>query len=870
MARPRDSSTDGQSSSSPGGQGTLIACDRRLSPEELRWRCDPSELPFETTEEVEPLVGTIGQERAASALALGLEMEPAGFNLFVAGSSGTGRTSATRTFVEQIARTRPTPGDWCYVHNFKDPSCPAAIGLPPGQGTQFAQDMDALIEAARRAISRAFRTPEYRQRRDEIHQAMEQRREQLVQSAMEQARAQGFALSITPVGVAAVPLVEGRPITAEEYERLAEEPRRALREQSERLVAATVEVLDQVQSLEKEAHAQIAELDRQAALFALGPLVRERQANYREHAKILEHLNRVQDDIVARLDEFRREAEGGAEPTAGDEHREHLAEELEWLGRERVLERYRVNVLVDNRDLASAPAVFEPNPTYYNLVGRIEYHVRLGTMVTDFRMIKSGALHRANGGYLVVQALDLLASPFTWDALKRTLRTGQIRIETLGEQVSLVPTTTLRPEPIPVDVKVILIGPPFLYYLLYFVDEDFRKLFKIKADFDVEMARTPEHLAQYCAFVCRQVQEQRLRHFHRSAVARIAEHGARLAEHQGRLSTRFSQIADLAAEASHWAAKADSRYVLAEHVDRAIEQKTYRSNLIEEKIQQLIDEGTIFIDTTGARLGQVNGLSILDLGDYYFGRPVRITAQAAFGGEGVVNVEREARLSGRLHNKGFLILTSFLSARYAQDKPLALAARITFEQTYDEIEGDSASSTELYALLSCLADLPLRQDIAATGSVNQHGEIQPVGAATRKIEGFFDVCKAKGLTGRQGVILPEANGRHLMLREEVVEAVRAGQFHVWAVRTIDDGIELLTGVPAGQRQPDGTWEAGTVNDRVDRRLREYAEHLKSFARGLERPELAERPPAAIGPRTPRVLRWVHRLRQLTSFQSLGR
>lgn len=565
---------------------------------------------------------------------------------------------------------------------------------------------------------------------------------------------------------------------------------------------------------------------------------------------MVEYLGRVLDDMVERVDELRRHAL--AEPSAATEQPSSLAEQLANLGRDGPIDRYRINILVDNQGADGAPVVFEPNPTYYNLLGRIEYQARFGATVTDFRMIEPGALHRANGGYLVLQALDVLTNPFAWDALKRALRTGEIRIENMGEQLAPIPVATLRPEPIPLAVKVVLIGPPALYYLLYFNDEDFRKLFTVKADFDVELARTAERLGQFAGFVSRQIREQGLRHFDRGAVARVVEHGARLAEHQGKLSAEFKQIAELVAEASYWAAKDASQYVLAEHVERAIAQKSYRSNLVEEKLRQLVDEGTLFIATTGERVGQVNGLSILDVGDYNFGQPVRVTAQTAVGADGVINIEREARMSGRLHSKAFLTLTSVLTARYGQDKPLALAARISFEQTYDEVEGDSASSAELYALLSCLADLALRQDIAVTGSVNQHGEVQPVGGVTRKIEGFFAVCRLRGLTGDQGVLIPAANLPHLMLRAEVVAAAQAGRFHVWAVRTIDEGLEILTGVRAGARQPDGAWEAGTVNDRADRRLRDYAARLQAFSRPVERGEPAERAPAEIGPRSPRV------------------
>jgi lon-related putative ATP-dependent protease len=825
-----------------------------LPPETLRWQADPSQLPFETTAEVEPLVGVIGQQRAVEALAFGLDMRLAGFNVFVSGPVGTGRTTTTQTYVASVAETKPTPGDWCYVHNFRDPYRPIALGFPAGRGREFARDLEDLVQTARREIPRAFESPEYRQRREEIHRTMEQERDRIVQELAERARRQGFALSITPLGIVTVPLVDERPMTREEFQALPPEERRRREEESEKLTAELGEVLRRVRLMEKEAHERMAQFDKQAAAFILGPIVRDLREKYRGNPKVVDYLERVQEDIVEHLAEFRRgeSVEESAEPPADErDRRERLLDELERLGRERIFERYQANVLVDNATLKGAPVVFEPNPTYYNLLGRIEYHVRLGATTTDFHMIKPGALHRANGGYLILDALQLLTSPFAWDALKRALRTREVRVENIGEQFTLIPTATLRPEPIPLDVKVVLIGPRLLYYLLYFYDEEFRKLFKVKSDFDVEMDRTPEHVMGYAAFVSRQVREQGLRPFHRSAVARLAEHGARILEHQGKLTTRFIDIADLVAEANHWAGEEGSDVVRAEHVNRAIAARERRSNLLEEKVKELIEERTIFIDSTGARTGQVNGLAIIDLGDYLFGRPVRVTAQTSLGTEGVVNIDREARLSGRIHNKAFLILSSFLQARYAQDKPLALVGRITFEQSYDEIEGDSASSTELYALLSSLADLPLRQDVAVTGSINQLGEVQPVGGVTRKIEGFFDLCRMRGLTGQQGVIIPKANVKHLMLRDDVVEAVRQGRFHIWAVETVDQGVEILTGVPAGRRRADGTWEEGTVNARVDRKLQEYAERLKRFGRGIERVERAVEP-AEVGPRAPRV------------------
>jgi predicted ATP-dependent protease len=831
--------------------------DLRVPPERLRWFCDPAELPFETTERLRPQDGAIGQERGISALEFALEMESPGFNLFIAGPSGTGRTTTARTYAERQAARRPVPDDWLYVYNFERPDHPLSLRLPAGAGARFRDDMAELVKSVREQARRTFESREYRNLREDIRRKLEEQRRHLIEGLSQRAKKRGFAVSFTPMGAVIVPLSADRPMNSEEVERLPEAERDRLRERGEEFSPVISETLDQIRRMERDTHGAIAEQDARVARNAIAPLIREFQDKYREQPRVVEYLNWVQEDLIAHTGAIRVEVgdeeEACEKPRQSNVSLETIMAEFE---RESIWDRYAVNLIVENRpEAAGAPVVFEPNPTYYNLLGRIEYRALFGAMVTDFRMIKAGALHRANGGFLLLNAVDVLSNPFAWDALKRQLRTGHIRIENIGDQFTSAPMATLQPEPIPLKLKAMLIGPPLYYYLLYFLDEDFPELFRVRADFDTEMARTAEHLARYAAFVHSQVQELGLLHFHRDAVAKVAEYGARLTEHQGKLSARPRQVSDLVAEASYWASVDGQPYVRARHVARAMSERIYRSNLIEEKIHEMIAEGTIFIDTAGAREGQVNGLSVLDVGDYRFGRPVRITAQTSLGTEGVINIERETRLSGRVHNKGFLILTSFLSTRYAQDKPLALAARIAFEQTYDEVEGDSASSAELYSLLSSLAGLPLRQDLAVTGSVNQLGQIQPVGGVNEKIEGFFEVCKARGLSRAQGVVIPAASVKNLMLREEVVDAVRRGQFHIWAVRTVDEGIEILTGARAGERRADGTWEPDTVNARVDQRLRDYAQRLKDFGRAAEFAETRERMPAEVGPRAPRVRSW---------------
>ncbi len=801
--------------------------------EQLRRRCDPAILPFETTEQVESLLGTVGQERAISAIEFGVEVDSNGFNIFVAGPPGSGRNATACTYVEHAALAQPVPEDWVYVNNFSDPYHPQSIHLPAGQGHELAGRMDELVEAARREIPRAFESEDYERRRNDILTQLHQRQQTLYSQIQENAKAQGFAIEMTPAGILTVPLVDDHPLSTEEYEKLPQETKNELERRGEELRQRLEQALHEGRQQEKEATERLRDLEREVALVAVGHLFDELRDRYQSYPDVIEYLRQIQEDIPEHLEDFR------AGPTPPEGLPAALAE-LQGTSREEHLSRYKVNVLIDNSGTKGAPVVQEHYPTYYNLMGRVEYQARFGAMTTDFRQIKAGALHRANGGYLVLDALAVLINPFAWDALKKALQTRESRIENIGDQFSAIPAATLKPEPIPLNVKVVMVGSPYIYYLLYHLDEDFRKLFKVKADFGPDMDRTEQHVLRYAGFISRQVRERKLRHFDRSGVARLVEYGSRLVEDQKKLSTRLADVADMVVEASYWAGKKGHSLVTEEDVEQAIDQKEYRSNLIEERIQQFIEDGTIMIDTEGTKAAQVNGLSVFDLGDYSFGRPSRITARTSLGSEGVVNIEREIELSGPIHSKGVLILAGYLSGKYAQDYPLALSATLTFEQTYDEVEGDSASSTELYVLLSALSGLPMRQGIAVTGSVNQIGEVQAVGGVTRKVEGFYTVCKAKGLTGEQGVILPESNVKNLMLKDEVVQAVRDGKFHLWSVRTIEEGIELLTGVPAGEQKPDGTYPAGTVHQMVDAKLREYAQRLKEFGTAGGRRETLRR------------------------------
>ncbi len=806
---------------------------RKLSAEQVRPVVDPASLGIRTTQDARPAEGIIAQPRATAALQFGLDIRQPGFNVFVAGVAGTGRLTAVRSFLEERSKAEPRPDDWCYVHNFKDPYQPRALRLRAGQGRELAADMRVLIERIRREIPRVFESDEYAARRDAITQEFNRRREQLITRFGERAQQAGFFLQATEFGFVLIPMMGGQPLSDQAFLALPEPVRESIRQRRELLEAELKEVLKEIRRLEREAHEQLHQLDRQAVLGAIGGLFEDLIEKYQDNPGVVAYLKDVQEDIVQNWPVFRAQPHV---PPPGMPPGIPVAPTL------LPFRKYEVNVLVDNSETVGAPVVIEDNPTYQNLFGRIEREPQFGVLYTDQMMIHPGSLHRANGGYLVIPVEELLLEPFAWPSLKRALQTGQVDIEDLTEKIGFIAVKTLHPEPIPLNVKVVLIGTPLLYQLLYLLDEDFGELFKVKAEFDTLLNRDDSAHSLYTSFLCMLTNKENLKPLDASGVAKVIEYGSRLAEDQQRLSTRFGVIADVVREAHFQAEREGSPYVTAEYIRKALDFKVYRSNLIEERIREMIARNVLLVDTEGEKVGQVNGLSVVMLGDYAFGRPSRITATIALGREGVVDIEREARLGGPIHTKGVLILSGYLASKYAQDKPLSLAARLVFEQSYSLVEGDSASAAELFALLSAISGLPLKQSIAVTGSVNQRGEIQAIGGVNEKIEGFFDVCRVKGLTGEQGVIIPEANVQHLVLREDVVEAVREGKFHIWAIRTVDEGMEILTGVPAGERGPDGKYPEGTVNYLVDRRLAELARALQTFGREeREAPKKEEEP-----------------------------
>ncbi len=782
----------------------------RVPVERLRRYCRPDELGFETTAEVQPLKDFIGQERAVRAMQFGVTMSAPGYNVYVAGPTGTGKSTYINDVLSREAARRSVPGDWCYLYNFSNPDQPRVVSLPAGAGKGLQKDIEDLIKDLRVAIPKAFEGEEYEHQKTAIMQELEQEIEKAINGLRREAAEAGFLMKQGPNGFYFTPTRDGKKLSVDEYEALPREVQEEMEKQGRAMQQKLEEILSSTRQLERETRQKITDLDKQIVLVAAGPLLKKLKEKYGKFPRVREYLKGILDDIAKNLESIKPSAAG----TVCDG--------------QNLFDRFRVNLFVNNGETEGAPVVFENSPNYYNLFGKIEYNTQMGTLSTDHTMIKPGAIHRANGGFLVLQARDVLTDPGVWDTLKRALKNRVCVVENIGEQYRMVPTVSLRPEPIPLNIKVILVGSYQIYSLLHALDEDFQKFFKVKVDFDTEMPRTPENIAHYAAFVGAVCSRENLRHFDRTGLAELIEYGSRLAGNQNKLSTKFNEVIEVVYEAAAWAEGENAPLVGAAHVTRAVEEKIYRSSRIEERIREMMLKDVIMVDTEGEVVGQINGLSVIDLGDYSFGRPSRITASTFMGQEGVVNIERETHLSGSSHTKGVLTLVGYLGEKLAQDRPLRLSARITFEQLYEGVDGDSASSTELYCILSSLAGLPIQQGLAVTGSVNQKGEIQPIGGVTEKVEGFFKLCRERGLDGRQGVLIPVQNIDNLMLSHEVTQAVAEGKFHIYAVSNVEEGIELLTGVPAGKRGEDGKYPEGTVFGLVDAKLERYARGIKDF------------------------------------------
>jgi lon-related putative ATP-dependent protease len=783
---------------------------RTLLPEEIHLPCDPGRFRFATTREVPPLTRFVGQERALEAIDFGLAVQSLGFNIYALGENGTGKTSAVRQFVSEKAKKEPVPLDWVYVNNFREPSEPVAISLAPGRGAEFQSDMAEAIAYLRTAIPKVFDSKEYDQYKDRIMEEFQKKQKEIFGGFESEAESRGFKIRQTVNGYTLIAVdSSGEPIKEEEFNAFDERKKGEMRERGKQIQERMEDVVRTIKDEDKKTKNRLADLERTAALSVLGHCMEDIRRKHQGNEKLLAYLGEVQEDVLANLEDFKG---------AGEEPRPSPIPFLKIVKQEADFLRYSVNVIVNNGGANGAPCVFESNPTYYNLFGRVEHKLQMGAATTDFTMIKGGALHKANGGFLVVAALDLLRNIFSYDALKRAVRQGEVKIEDVLEQYRLVTTSAMKPEPIPLNVKVILIGNPEIYYLLYNLDEEYRDLFKVKADFDHRIARTDESLEQYAAFVAAKTKEEGLLPFDAEGVAKVVDFGARLAEDQEKLSTKFSDISNLLREAHYWAAKENSEVIGGAHVRKALRAKTRRNSLAEDRLRELAAEGTIIVETGGERVGQVNGLAVYDLGDYSFGKPSRITATVYAGKGGVLNIERETKMSGKIHEKAVLILSNYLGRRFAAKAPITLTASLTFEQLYGAVEGDSATCAELYALLSSISGTPVRQGIAVTGSMDQNGNVQPIGGVNQKIEGFFELCRLRGLDGFQGVLIPGRNRRNLMLKEEVVEAVRAGKFRIYEIDRIEEGVEVLMGIPAGDPGEDGEYPEGSLYRKVTDRL----------------------------------------------------
>jgi len=786
----------------------------RLTVKQLRCDCARDQFEFETTEEVEPFVeGVIGQKRAVEAMDFGFNIDREGYNIFMAGPTGTGKKTYARKKADDMAEELSTPADMIYIFNFDDPESPQALTVPAGRGRPLRDDMESVVDELKEELPKLFEGEEFEEKRNNIMSEYQQESNRMMEEFDQEIREEGFMLQQTEQGPVPVPLSEeGEPMDQDEYQNLEDDKREELREKSQDIKQRLDKLMREIRDKKEKAQEELSELQEQMGLSIVRPIIDQLKHRYSDCGEeVQEYLEDVKHDIVNNLGKFLQDDKeqkmplpfGGMARNDGD-----------------FFVRYQVNLIVDNSQTEGGPVVFETNPTYYNLFGKIEGKSKFGTVTTDFTMIKGGSLHEANGGYLILQAKDVLTNPFSWETLKRALINQEHQVENIGEQYRSYPISSLKPEPFDIDVKVILVGSPLLYQLLYNYDDEFKKLFKIKAHFDTEMERSKENMEKFASFVAQVCEREELTHFTAGAVSRTIEYSSRLARDTEKMSTRFNEMMEVLYEASTWAELDESEYVTEDHVIKALDKKEYRANLAEEKIQEMLDRDKLLVDVKGEETGQINGLSVHFSGEHSFGRPSRITCQSYLGQEGVVNIERKAKMSGKIHDKGVLILSGFLGGKYAREKSLTLSASIAFEQSYSGVDGDSASCAELLTIISSVTGLPLRQDLAITGSMNQKGKVQPIGGVNCKIEGFHHVCKERGFTGEQGVVIPEQNRENLMLKEDVMESVEEDDFHVYTIEEIDEAIELFFDRPAGE-----------VHEKMEESLAELAEKAKEM-RGL--------------------------------------
>ena len=788
----------------------------KISMKNLEHKCNESALDFKTTKDLDSLDEIIGQDRALESLDFGLQVDKKGYNIFVTGSSGTGRSSYVKHITNEMAKEKPSPDDWVYVYNFKSPHNPISLCFKQGDGKKFAEDIEETMKSLKEEIKNIFSSKNYENLKSKILDKYDKEYETTMAEIDSIAEKHSFQFNrLEDNTLISIPLKDGKPLKEEELKDLSSEEMDSLKERNNDLNLETVELFNNLRLIGEILEENLKNLDQETANKLVQKYIDKIKSKYKEK-EVAKYLDILHEDITSNISNIR---------TSGESKKDDLFGIFE-VNKENIFDRYRVNLFLDNSDRKCAPVIFETNPTYYNLVGSIEYTNEMGVMKTDFTQIKPGALHTANGGYLIIQAKDLLMNGFAWEALKRTLMTDEINIESLERQLGYVVTSTLRPEPIPLDLKVILIGDYYTYSLLYNYDEDFRKLFKVMSDFDIEMKKDDENLMKMARFIATHCKKENLNHFDKDAVCRILEYSSRLAENKNKLSSQFNHIVEIIYEADFWSKKDKSEIVNAKHVIKALDKKMFRNNTYEEKILEMFENGDYLLDVTGEKVGEINGLAVVGTGEYSFGKPSKITVSTYAGKSGIINIEREAKTSGKIHDKGVMIISGYLGEMYAKHRPLGLTASVVFEQLYSGVDGDSASSTELYAILSSVSEVPIKQNIAVTGSVNQRGEIQPIGGINEKIEGFFKVCKLKGLTGDQGVMMPHQNVKNLMLNEEVIKAVKEGQFNIYSVKTIDEGIEVLTGIPAGNEGKDGQYPKGCIHYLVNEKLDKLAEMEK--------------------------------------------
>ncbi len=786
---------------------------RELVPKDLRKDCDPAFFKFKTTRELDPFDGAIGQARGIKAMDFGLNIDIKGYNIYIEGPTGIGKTIYAKNKLTELAKKKPVPDDWVYVYNFANDNEPQAINLPAGLGKEFASDMNQFIDTIKNEIRSAFNNQDFEKEKENIQKDVEEKKIRLIDKLNKDAAKQGFEIKNTPSGIYFLPMINGKTLTEEEFNALDEKVRADFEERSVAIQQETIDTMKKIKELENKASEKMNSWQNNIALFAVTIQVNELRNKYKKFAKIQNFLKAIQKDVLTNLNDFIEE-----------EKPVNVPPQMGQANATKPWDKYKVNLFVDNSELKGAPVIIDSNPSFYNLFGKLEYENSFGMMKTDFTLIKPGLIHKANGGYIVLQVRDLLTNPILWDSFKRVLRTREIHVDTLKDyQLNAVAIASVKPEPIPVNLKVILVGPSNIYYALLEQDEDFRKLFKVKVEFDEEAPRTDSNMFKIAQFIHNFCEKEKAPHFNAGAVAKVIEYCSRMVENQSKLSTQLNDITELLGEACTWAKMENAKIVTAEYVKKAINERIERVNKYDQRLVEMIQNGTIMIDTAGQKVGEINGLSVMHIGDYSFGKPAKITANTYIGKAGIVNIEREVELSGTSHSKGVMILSAYIGEKFAQERPLSLSASLCFEQMYNGVDGDSASSTELYAILSSLSELPIKQNIAVTGSVNQKGEIQPIGGITDKIEGFFNICKLRGLTGDQGILMPYQNIKNLNLNDEVIKAVRDGKFHIYAIKTIDEGIEALTGVPAGKKNKNGEYTVGTVNFLVNEKLKRYSE-----------------------------------------------